>query len=302
MLAAIDGLLIRFPKAGIFALSIIFIGVIAVAHYRVGFEISTTILYLGPVAIASWYSSRNSGFLISLLSALAAVFTDLAAGHIYSHRIIPFWNGLVLFAFFLISAGLLDMLRARLHLEHQLARTDALTGILNSRAFLEHMGYIIALSKRDGAPITLAYIDLDDFKQVNDSHGHSAGDGVLQTVGDTLRESIRRTDTAARLGGDEFVLLLPVTDATAARTLVEKLKDKLVQELARRTPQVTCSIGVVTFLSPPDNADEAIRMADTLMYRAKDLGKNAVVFETCRRGENGRLVPCDDMLHGGGHP
>jgi diguanylate cyclase (GGDEF)-like protein len=301
VLVAIDRQLTRLPLAGILALSAGLVGVVGAAHYRVGFEISLAIFFLLPVAIASWYGNRSSGFLISLLSALTAVFFDLAAGHTYTHSVIPFWNGLALLAFFLISAGLLDMVRARLHLEQQLARTDALTGILNSRAFLEHMGYIIALAKRDGAPLSLAYIDLDNFKQINDQYGHSEGDGVLQTVGDTLRETIRRTDAAARVGGDEFVLLLPVTDTAAAKTLVAKLKEKLAQGLALHIPQVTCSIGVVTFLSPPDSSDEAIRIADKLMYRAKDQGKNAIVFETCTRDKDGRLVPCDDMPQGGNH-
>lgn len=300
MLAAIDRQLTRLPPAGIFALSALFVGVIGLAHYRIGFEISLTILYLGPVAIASWYGNRNHGFLISLLSASTAAIVDLAAGHPYSYAIIPFWNGVALFAFFMIGAGLLDMLRARLHLEHQLARTDALTGILNSRAFVEHMGYIIALAKRDKAPLSLAFIDLDDFKQINDRHGHSEGDRVLLTVGETLRESIRRTDTAARLGGDEFVLLLPVTDAAAASTLVDKIRERLVRKLARHVSSVTCSIGVVTFLSPPENADEAIRVADMLMYRAKDHGKNAVIFETCSRDAHGRLAPCVDQMQGTG--
>jgi diguanylate cyclase (GGDEF)-like protein len=180
----------------------------------------------------------------------------------------------------MIGVALLDMLRERLHLEQQLARTDALTGILNSRAFLEHMGYIIALAQRDGTPLTLAYIDLDDFKRINDTRGHSEGDRVLQIVGTTLRESIRRTDAVARLGGDEFALLLPVTDEEAARTLIGKLKLRLIEALARRPVPVACSIGAVTFRQPPASPDDAIRMADIIMYKAKAQGKNAIVFQT----------------------
>jgi len=275
--------------------------VISVANYAIGYEISTEIFLLIPVAIAAWYGNLPCGFIVAFAAAMANAIADLKAGHQYSSQLIPIWNGLAQLAFFAIGVGLLHMLRTRLHIEQQLARTDPLTGILNSRAFAEHMSYIIALAKRDGAPLTLAYIDLDDFKQVNDKHGHSEGDSVLQTVGDTLRDSTRRTDAAARLGGDEFVLLLPVTDAAAAKTLVEKLKDKLAQGLARHAPQVTCSIGVVTFLSPPDHVDEAIRVADSLMYKAKDHGKNATVFETCRRDEHGRLLPCEELMQDARH-
>jgi diguanylate cyclase (GGDEF)-like protein len=280
MLAAIDRRLTRLPAAAVFTLAAGLLALIGLIHYWIGYEISLTVLYLAPVAIASWYAGRNSGFLIALLSATSAAVLDLAAGHAYSHPVIPFWNGVALLVFFLISAGLIDMLRARLHLEHHLARTDALTGILNSRAFLEHMGYIIALSQRDGAPFTLAYIDLDNFKQVNDRHGHSEGDRVLQTVGNVLRDSIRRTDAVARLGGDEFALLLPVTDEAAAATLIEKLKLHLDQALSGRPLPIACSIGAVTFRQPPSCPDEAVRLADVVMYKAKARGKNTVVLET----------------------
>lgn len=280
MLAAVHRFLTRMPATGIVLLAGTAVALIGVIDYLVGHETSMAILYLGPVAFATWYTNRRPGYLIAMLSAIAGVGAILGSDAVFSHPVIPFWNGIVQLAFYLISARLIDMLRARLYIEQRLARTDALTGILNSRAFVEHMGYIIALSQRDGAPMTLAYIDLDNFKQVNDRHGHSEGDRVLQIVGDALRTSIRRTDAVARLGGDEFALLLPVTDGEAARTLVGKIRIRLNRELAQNHPNVTCSIGAVTFVNAPGSADDAIRIADSVMYRAKNQGKNVVVFET----------------------
>jgi diguanylate cyclase (GGDEF)-like protein len=280
VLSAIHRYLSRLPAAGVFVLALLALGLVGVADYLTGPETSVVFLYLVPVAFGTWYGSRTYGFVLTLLSALTAIATDLASGQPYSHTVIPFWNGLLQFIFSMIGVGLLDMLRERLHLEQKLARTDALTGILNSRAFVEHMGYIIALSRRDGAPITLAYIDLDDFKQVNDTRGRSAGDKVLRIVGHTLRTSIRRTDAVARLGGDEFALLLPVTNQEAARTLIGKIKLRLTEALALHSFPVGCSIGAVTFRAPPANADEAIRIADRVMYQAKSQGKNAIVFQT----------------------
>jgi diguanylate cyclase (GGDEF)-like protein len=272
--------LTRLPAVGIFLLAAGAVALIGLVDYSTGYEISLAILYFGPVAFATWYANRSYGYLAAVLATVVGIRADLSAGHAYTHSVIPFWNGFVQLAFYLISVRLMDMLRARLHVEQRLARTDALTGILNSRAFVEHMGYIIALARRDGAPMTLAYIDLDNFKQVNDNHGHSEGNRLLQLVGRTLRDSVRQTDAVARLGGDEFALLLPVTDADAAKKLVGKLKLRLDRELSQGHPTITCSVGAVTFLQPPASADAAIRIADGLMYQAKRQGKNAAVFET----------------------
>lgn len=279
MLSAVHRYLSRLPAAGVFLLALLVLSVVGVADYLTGPETSVVFLYLVPVAFGTWYGSRAAGMTLAILSAVIAIATDLASGQPYSHTVIPFWNGLLQAAFFTAGVGLLDMLRERLHVEQKLARTDPLTGILNSRAFVEHMGYIIALSQRDGAPITLAYIDLDDFKQINDTRGHSAGDKVLRIVGHTLRSSIRRTDAVARLGGDEFALLLPVTNQEAARTLIGKIKLRLTEALALHSFPVGCSIGAVTFREPPASPDEAIRIADRVMYQAKNQGKNAIVFE-----------------------
>jgi diguanylate cyclase (GGDEF)-like protein len=281
VLAAIDRLLNRLPVPWVALLSILLALLIGFADYRAGYQISLASLYLVAVGVATWYGSRWSGILLAFLSSIVVLVADLKAGHQYGSRWILTWTELTQLGVYLLGAALVDMLRTQLFREQQLARTDSLTGILNSRAFMEHIGYIVALSQRNASPFTLAYIDLDDFKRVNDTLGHSAGDRVLQIVGDTLRESIRRTDVVARLGGDEFVLLLPLTDSDSAKTIIDKLRERLADGLAHARLPVTCSIGTVTFRRPPSDADDAIRIADALMYKAKSQGKNTALFQIC---------------------
>jgi diguanylate cyclase (GGDEF)-like protein len=133
-------------------------------------------------------------------------------------------------------------------------------------------------SRRYKRPFTLAYIDLDNFKIVNDSLGHGAGDEVLQTVVAVMREQIRRTDVVARLGGDEFALLLPETDLDAAHIAIEKIRSSLLLKMSERHWPVTASIGSLTCRDAQLSVDQLIKQADDLMYVAKSIGKNTASF------------------------
>jgi diguanylate cyclase (GGDEF)-like protein len=173
---------------------------------------------------------------------------------------------------------LLDSLHQQIELAHELARTDGLTGLFNRRAFLEHLQYRLDLAARSGKPITVAYIDLDDFKRINDWRGHQEGDRVLKLISRTLTMSIRRTDIIARLGGDEFALLMDGANRSSAEHFIAKLRIALDESFVGEPYIVTCSIGCMTFQMPPNNADIALAAADRLMYRVKRQGKNAVFF------------------------
>ena len=137
-------------------------------------------------------------------------------------------------------------------------------------------------------PISLAYIDLDNFKLVNDTEGHSEGDRVLRTVAGILKERSREIDSAARLGGDEFAVLLVEADAQAAIAFVTMLQERLQSGMTAEGWPVTFSIGVVTFRSPADPVDEVIRCADRLMYEVKRRSKNAIMHQ---QWEQGALSP-----------
>ena len=129
-------------------------------------------------------------------------------------------------------------------------------------------------------PLTLAYIDLDNFKTVNDQLGHVTGDQVLRAVVSSVKKNIRRTDIVARLGGDEFALLLPETNQESARVVLSKVQDGLLEEMRINNWPVTVSIGVLTCRVAPPSTDALVSMADELMYSVKHDGKNGIKYAT----------------------
>jgi diguanylate cyclase (GGDEF)-like protein len=167
-------------------------------------------------------------------------------------------------------------LKTLLATEHELARIDSLTSVPNRRAFYEALDKERVRSVRYRRPFTIAYVDLDNFKKVNDSLGHAVGDELLVEVAAGLTSNLRTSDYVGRLGGDEFAVLLPETDATAATLVLGKLRLRLLEEMKAHSWKVTFSIGAATFLDPPDSLDVIIRMADETMYAIKAHGKDNV--------------------------
>jgi diguanylate cyclase (GGDEF)-like protein len=277
-LMALDRFMGHFSRSGILGLAACGVLIVGAVDYFTGYEVSMSLFYLGPVAVAAWYGGRWPGVVIAVISCVSWYVADFAAGSQYSSSAIPVWNALVRFGFFLSTGLLLTALRVSLHDQRQLARTDGLTGLYVRRAFQERLEHDLALAQRRSSAITLAYLDLDDFKSVNDTQGHSAGDRVLQTTAKVLKRSLRQTDTAARLGGDEFALVLPDTDSQGAQQVIANLARELREALASSKSEVSCSIGVVTFPSPDLSVAEAIAGADALMYEVKRKGKGAVAF------------------------
>ena len=168
-------------------------------------------------------------------------------------------------------------LQAALESEKNLSRVDFLTGIPNRRMFYQALTLEGKRSRRYGRPITLIYIDVDNFKYLNDQFGHATGDELLKTIGTTLETTVRSTDMAARLGGDEFAVLLPETDEPSAGVIVAKLRQNLEAAIGPKGWPVTFSFGVVTFPIALDSTEEMIKRADEFMYEAKRGGKSAVV-------------------------
>ena len=169
----------------------------------------------------------------------------------------------------------------------QLATHDDLTGLLNRRAMLDRMQLEQRRSLRSGSPLLIAQLDIDHFKAVNDTHGHAAGDLVLQSFADTVRRNVRDTDVLARWGGEEFVLLLCDTPAADAVTLMERLR-QAVQAMQVPVAQggqpitVTVSIGLARH-APADPLAGTLERADRALYAAKAGGRNRVVPAPCLR-------------------
>jgi diguanylate cyclase (GGDEF)-like protein len=158
------------------------------------------------------------------------------------------------------------------------AGRDSLTQLANRRTLERYLDREMARFKRTGEPLTLGYIDIDDFKLVNDRLGHDTGDRLLQTVGRTLEAHIRPTDLAVRLGGDEFAVILSGAQEASVRTTFEKLRTRLLQAMVANEWPVTFSVGVATFSTPPTSTEEILKSADRLMYAVKQQGKNQLAY------------------------
>ncbi|HVM56253.1 MAG TPA: diguanylate cyclase [Gaiellaceae bacterium] len=180
----------------------------------------------------------------------------------------------------LASHAAIALDNARLHriVERQ-ALVDGLTGVANRRRCSEALSMEVARAERHGTPLALVLADLDDFKVVNDEHGHAAGDLVLREFADVLRTTLRESDLAGRWGGEEFLLLLPGTDAAGAAHLADRVRIAFTERpmLAPdgATLAVTCSFGVAQH-RPGEDEEELFAAADRALYRAKRLGKNRV--------------------------
>jgi diguanylate cyclase (GGDEF)-like protein len=165
---------------------------------------------------------------------------------------------------------------ARLHrLVERQAITDELTGLANRRHFTAVLQEELALAERRGTPVAVVLSDLDDFKGVNDRFGHLAGDDVLKAFADTLRRSLREIDLPARIGGEEFAILLPQSDAAAARLVAERLR-RTVRTLDGLPRRVTASFGVAAY-PQAGSAEELLLTADVSLYQAKEGGRDRVV-------------------------
>lgn len=276
----IDEILRRLSPNQVRGIASLLVVIISVADYVVGYEISTSLFFLVPIALATWYGNQRQGIYFAVISACIWFWIDnFISEHPYSHPLIPYWNTGVRLGLFVITTQFLTLLKSQLNSEKSLSRTDGLTGLMNGRGFAEVAERMFSLAARHGRPTCLAYIDLDDFKQVNDLHGHSEGDKVLQVVGEILLESVRKTEVAGRLGGDEFAIALPETNEAGAQALFIKVRDKLALAMKKNGWPVGFSIGVISFDLPPADFDAALKLADALMYQVKKSGKNNILFE-----------------------
>ncbi len=258
---------------------VLLIGAIGFVDYLTGYELASSLFYLLPIAFLTWSVGRKTGVAASVLAAAVWMAADAGAGHVYPRPVILFWNTALRLGFFLAVTLLLAALQESLRHERQLSRLDSLTGAANGRHFLEVLRAEGERSGRYKRPFTLVYLDVDDFKQVNDRFGHNAGDAVLRTLAAVAKGHLRATDTVARLGGDEFALLLPETSLEAARAAVTKLRSTLQARMRQEGWPVTFSMGALTCQGTACGPDALLTQADGLMYRVKREGKDNVRFD-----------------------
>lgn len=159
---------------------------------------------------------------------------------------------------------------------HRQAFYDVLTGLPNRRYFDDELLRIVQYAQSSRTALTLIVLDIDNFKDINDTHGHSAGDESLKLLADALRHSIRVSDFAARYGGDEFCLLLPNAEVAQARALVSRVQARLSEQTLSAAAVFTISAGIASPPGPLTSPDEFLRRADAALYQAKRQGKNQV--------------------------
>jgi diguanylate cyclase (GGDEF)-like protein len=263
---------------------LISVGVLGALDWLTGNEITFSLFYLLPIVLVTWGVNRRAGLLLSLLSTLMLLGAERAAGHTYSDPIIYFWNTLIRAGFFVIITYLVAELHKAQREERLAARTDFVTGVVNARYFNELLQMEVERIHRYPHPITVVFIDVDNFKLVNDLFGHKMGDEVLRLIAGELKAQLRSTDCIARLGGDEFALLLPSARQADAEVVVSKVHTHLRAEMRRRNLPVTFSMGAVTCVVPPYSAEQIINMADELMYEVKNSTKDDVRFTTWGNG------------------
>ncbi len=270
----------RQSKSTLWVITIGFLLGVGLIDYLTGFEISFAFFYSIPVSLASWTLGRNAGLGIAVAGAVVWQFANLLAGEHFSSPWINLWNTITRLGFFLVISSLLTEIHTLLKNESVLSRTDPLTGILNRRAFFESASLELQRLHKRLQPLTIIYLDLDEFKRVNDTLGHHVGDRLLRKVADLLTLQLRGMDIVSRVGGDEFALLLPETDQEASHHVIQRLFHALQEAMQLENWPLTFSMGVLTCNSPPASVDELLHRADQLMYAAKKEGRNSVHYGT----------------------
>ena len=260
-----------------------FLMIMAVGYfdYLTGAHVSVMLLYAVPILLSARFCGRTEGIIVAASAAICWFIVNFFAQHSGSSEAVLSWNAFSRFGLFALLAYTVSLqvaLKNALLREKLRADTDKLTGLLNKGAFRERVEEEMDRAKRYHHPLSLAFMDLDNFKQVNDAHGHTRGDKLLQLVSETIEHTIRKTDIAGRIGGDEFALCFPETGPDHIRDAIEKLLKNMDIVTSQSGWQVTSSIGVTTYVEIRDTYDAMLGKADKLMYIAKEKGKNGAEY------------------------
>lgn len=257
------------------------VGLVAVAGFSVadllaGPDVSFAVFYALIVMGTTFHAGWVAGAITAILSSGAGLSARLLYHSDSMSAQAALWNlgnELAVFTALLLvtsyGRSLLDRMAAQ-------TRLDLLTGALNTRGVLEVFEWERARAARTATPLSIAFIDLDNMKRVNDELGHAEGDEMLRTFASSVMSAIRETDTFGRVGGDEFALILPDTDEHKALQALQRLRGVINRRTHDRSPYISVSVGVATFRRDPPEATEALRAADALMYVAKRAGGNRV--------------------------
>lgn len=265
----------RFPNGSPIVLGVLLVSGIATLDWATGPMVDVSLLYVVAVMAVTWAGTRRHGVLVAGLAASQGLLASVVEmGHL---PVSALWNATTRLGALVLVSALLGLLRNALVEQRRMAMVDPLTGAMNRRAFQLVAERERLRAGREGGAISIAYFDIDDFKQVNDAHGHAFGDGLLSQFAATMTGAVRGTDIVCRMGGDEFVLLLPDTDAREAMIVVDRVRHLIYDHCIVDAKPTTTSVGIATYRFPPSTVDALITGADTLMYQAKGQGGDTVV-------------------------
>jgi diguanylate cyclase (GGDEF)-like protein len=271
--------LTRLDAALAIALSGLAIVGIGVVDYLTGIELRVFPLYLPAIALGVWRGPRWAAGAVTVGCGAAWLVSNWSAGLHYSSNAIWALNELSMLTSFGIVAGLVRVMRALYETEQQAARRDPLTGLSNRLAFSEAVELMLSIARRQGVAVTVAFVDLDHFKRVNDELGHAMGDEVLRDTAEVLRNTFRTSDLKARLGGDEFVIAMLDLDERSVRDVLERFRASFAAVIRARGLSVTASIGACVYLRLPETASVALQRSDALMYASKCSGRGTLSLE-----------------------
>jgi len=249
------------------------VALIGTIDYMIGHELGFAVFYLLLVVLVTRTLGRDVGLRVGIASLITGACADLIAGRSYVHTLWELTTNGVIFGVILSVFG---ELQKALEQAQRMAQHDPLTGLAHRGAFYELAASELVRCQRYHHPFTIAYIDCDNFKAINDHLGHRAGDALLCTVATILQRSVRSSDIVARLGGDEFIIGFVETGIDATLTTLQRMRQSLSDSMQQQHWPMTFSMGVATFISPPDSVDVLVNRADQLMYAAKQSGKNTI--------------------------
>jgi diguanylate cyclase (GGDEF)-like protein len=271
-----DARLRRLPDLLIFAIGMAVVAGIAAFKMTAGHDVPVADFFLIPVAAVGWLVRRR--FYAYFAAVLTAAVTVVIAvvGQAQAPMAAALAGAGVRFVLYLVVLALLGAIRTMQVARETEARTDHLTGAVNARAFGEAAAVELERSLRYDRPLSLLYLDVDDFKAVNDTFGHASGDAVLAQFSHVLRCTVRTNDLVARLGGDEFAVLMPEANRFAAVAVARRVRDELGRVTIPDGRSIRVSMGIASYLRPPSTVDAMIHDADTLMYSAKEHGRDRI--------------------------
>jgi diguanylate cyclase (GGDEF)-like protein len=241
-------------------------------------EILFAPLYFIPIAILSWFVGKWHGVTASVLCTMMWLAAELYSGGPYETTFAYYWNSIICLSTFLLISSMISYLRVELEQNRNLYQLDTLTGIANSVGFHEAAQRELERSRRLDRPFSLGYLDVDNFKFINEQMGHTIGDQVIREIAKNIQSNLRKSDLVARVGGDEFALLLAEAGQEASREAINRIQHNLKNEMDSKGWPLTFSIGVLACAEHPKTVDEILQLTSELRDFVKHNGKDGICF------------------------